>query len=944
VSDSSRDGLGGRATLLLALTLSCALPALAQQASALSISGRVVEQSTGAAIPAATVTIEERDARALTDSAGRFTFRALAPGAITIRAQRLGFAPARTAIVLLDRDATDVVISLVHNPLALREVTVTADRNRQVHGELGTGSVIDREAIRNLGAASLAGVLELIPGAVLQPPGLDAGLQVSLRAIPISPTTGSLGAGTAPRRSAEQLAAFGTQVIVDDVPVSNNANLQSLGPRAELSISSTAGGGVDLRRIPAATLERVEVIRGIASARYGDLTSGVVLVETRAGAVPPDIQVRSDPHTLEATSVGGARVFDGTQAFSVSANAARTRVAPGLSEDQTQRFTLQIAHRLELGTSERDASLARGGRELTADTRLDIVVLEEDNPETPTLPGSSSFSHDRGFRLTHRFRRRTATSTFSLTAGFDHLEQNSYTQSLLLRGAAPFTAALDSGQHIGKFIGGQYLSKVTVDGAPSFEYVRAEARFRGTHDAIGDETVVGTELRSEWSSGAGLQFDPEFPPSTTFDGINGYERPRRYDDVGRLGLGALYVDRTWRGRVLGEVVEAQGGIRLDGLFTGTGMIGRERDAVLSPRLNIIVRPTRALALRAGVGRFAKSPALLDLSPGLQYTDVVNVNYYANNPAERLAVFTTSIYDRTNPSLGFATLDRDEVGADVSFADGQGALSVVAYTDALTHGVGLAERYVAVLRNRYALGGPPMGSGQPPTVLQPPIAVDTLPALIDTPRNDITSKGRGVEVIAAFPEIAPLRLRIEAQAQYASNRVRTDDIEFGNTFTLFQETTQPRTPFWDPSWHDGDRMLVTTRLVHHQPAVGLVVTGTVQLFLRQTQHDEAGTDTLSWAGYIGRQGHLTRVPAADRTQPQYADLRLSRTGFLIASTTAPAEWLMNLQIAKSLGDRGRFTFYAFNALDRIGRYGNGATPPILHPASRFGVELSLPLSP
>src|SRR5690606_12318654 len=106
-------------------------------------------------------------------------------------------------------------------------------------------------------------------GVVLQPPGLDGIQQLSLRASPISGGSTSLTDS-----DAGNLSAFGTLLVVDGVPLSNNANLQSLGSRSEVSFAGTAGVGIDLRRIPATTIERVEVLRGVPSARWGDLTHG----------------------------------------------------------------------------------------------------------------------------------------------------------------------------------------------------------------------------------------------------------------------------------------------------------------------------------------------------------------------------------------------------------------------------------------------------------------------------------------------------------------------------------------------------------------------------------------------------------------------------------------------------------------------------------------------
>ncbi len=48
-----------------------------------------------------------------------------------------------------------------------------------------------------------------------------------------------------------------------------------------MSEQTTAGRGVDLRTVSAGNIESMEVIRGIPSVEYGNLTSGVVIVKTR---------------------------------------------------------------------------------------------------------------------------------------------------------------------------------------------------------------------------------------------------------------------------------------------------------------------------------------------------------------------------------------------------------------------------------------------------------------------------------------------------------------------------------------------------------------------------------------------------------------------------------------------------------------------------------------
>ena len=50
--------------------------------------------------------------------------------------------------------------------------------------------------------------------------------------------------------------------------------------------NENVGSGNDLRLIPASSIESVEVISGVAPVKYGDLSSGAVIINRRAGLTP----------------------------------------------------------------------------------------------------------------------------------------------------------------------------------------------------------------------------------------------------------------------------------------------------------------------------------------------------------------------------------------------------------------------------------------------------------------------------------------------------------------------------------------------------------------------------------------------------------------------------------------------------------------------------------
>src|SRR6266446_6442145 len=351
---------------LISLVLAVPGPARGQQRG-ISLTGQVTDATSGLPVAGAILSVGGLQLRTVTDDQGHYQLDNVPPGPQVIRIVRIGYAPLRHQLVVPAEGQVVLDLKIARNALQLPGLVVTADPSSRAQGELGTASVIGSDAIKNQTAASLSGVLELVPGSLLQPPGLDGVQQFGLRAVPIG-TGAAPSVGSANGPTASLLASFGTQIVLDGVPVSNNVNLQSLGPRGELTFATAAGGGIDLRRIPAATIERVEVIRGLPSARFGDLTQGVVLGETRAGAIDPESRVRLDARTVEARLLGGRRLATRSTA-TASLNLARTRLAPGFRDDIGSRITGQLAHRYE------------GGR-FTLDTRLDGFQVLEDEPAT----------------------------------------------------------------------------------------------------------------------------------------------------------------------------------------------------------------------------------------------------------------------------------------------------------------------------------------------------------------------------------------------------------------------------------------------------------------------------------------------------------------------------------------------------------------------------------
>lgn len=183
----------------------------------------------------------------------------------------LGFEKQKGKITV-QGNVDNFIIKLKPLGLGLKEVVVTAQEQK-----MGSASKIEQTAIQHIQPKSVVDLLQLLPGNVTQNPDINSVAQANIREI-----------------SSDANNALGTAIIMDGAPVSNDANMQAFSTATSGANSSqkmnsmndqtTSGRGTDLRSISPDNIESVEVIRGIPSAEYGNLTSGVVVIKTKSGA------------------------------------------------------------------------------------------------------------------------------------------------------------------------------------------------------------------------------------------------------------------------------------------------------------------------------------------------------------------------------------------------------------------------------------------------------------------------------------------------------------------------------------------------------------------------------------------------------------------------------------------------------------------------------------
>ena len=163
----------------------------------------VTDKNTKESVIMANCSLDPLGSFNVTDIDGKAVFQKVPAGTFTLKVSYVGY-ETYTTTLKVEKDLT-VNVQLVPTSLALKEVVVTAKQNAS---GASTSSIIGRQAIDHLQASSLADIMQLIPGKEMGNVDMTQKSNLQLRTLRNNNTS-----------------AFGSSIVVDGVPISNNGLL-----------------------------------------------------------------------------------------------------------------------------------------------------------------------------------------------------------------------------------------------------------------------------------------------------------------------------------------------------------------------------------------------------------------------------------------------------------------------------------------------------------------------------------------------------------------------------------------------------------------------------------------------------------------------------------------------------------------------------------------------
>ena len=910
-----------------------------------SIKGKVIDAKTNTPISAVIVRLLEVDKWTQTNDQGEFTFENLKTNECTLEVHHLGYLIVREKISAISNET--LLISLKPTTFSLDEVTVLETKSK----ELSTTTSIGKEAIEHVQPSTLQDILQLLPGATFHNPDLTDPQQIAIRDIVYDANTASeTDLRTKKHIVNDANSSSGAALIIDGVQINNDANLQTFGS-TKLTYSTTTvseqnfikfpttiGNGIDLRAISTDRIESVEVITGIPSVTYGDLTSGAIVVKTKKGYTPWEAKFKSDPK-LKLVSL--SKGFKIKKYGTLNTGIDYTQFHRDLRSkyESYDRITGQIAF---------SNTLFPNRKPITFDLRLKAYSNIDSDKTDPEAQSTNEVYkvYDKGSQISLSGEWALSNKLITnLKYNFSGSIANkeSYQKTYRSTGIEKISLSLTEGENEGIYLPAENLAELRIKGQPfSFngQIFGSKTSLIGSKGFL--KTIVGIEYRTKGNNGEGRIYDIKNPPTVLNN--NTSTRPRSYKNIPNLSSFSAFIEEKTKIPISNTSLTIQLGCRFNN-FQPESIINSELGWYTEPRFNAeytLINQRDAFinyfAIRGGLGINYKSPSLIYMYPDKAFVNLVSLDHYpTNNPELRMVVFDTRIFDTSNNTLKPPKNYKREIGFDLKV--GKVNANITGYSETLSDGLGFQNKYQFLEYKSYDASG--VVYDQKPVISTLPYEMNNYIINYSQPVNNKKTKKYGVEYTINFGKLDILLTKLSINGAWKRNEYifSTSPVHYlpykstGGQYELVGIYPAGESRI-------NEQFNSNFRFVTHSTQLKLIVTTTVNLIWYEKfiypYYNEIPDYLYNYNGDIIE---FTDEMKSDINYYKYINVKPSN---YFKTEKLPFLPMCNIRVSKELGNNSIFSFYANNFVNHRPLYRNKRNNSFIrrNQSIYFGAELKI----
>ncbi|WP_293309479.1 TonB-dependent receptor [Pedobacter sp. UBA5917] len=587
------------------------------------IKGKVVDGK-NQPLEFATVFCEETQLYAFTDQKGVFSISVPSSlNQISLRFTAVGKKSVERKVEKKDfLEKIDII--LIENSLTLSDIEVYATYSKSKNSI--SSITFDEEAIERIQAFSLMDVLNTLPGKQLVAPNINIAQTLTLR--------NTLG-GTYDLNN-----SLGIPIIVDGIRLSNDANMQSrpatqwgMGAVVPATNSGSATDvpfrGIDLREIPVESIEKIEVIQGVASAEYGELTDGAILIERKAGKSPLQFTTNINAGSYNYSLNKGFNLPGKMGGLTTDFNYAISNDNPTDNFQEYRRYGAALRWQYNVN------SFIRNKFSVDYNRKLDINKIDPDDGSRREY-----YSKQEGIRLSNTTDFKISSryvNNVNLTLSYSETNQESYSQWFLNQAAKGYTAKDTTGIYKGIVLGGQYLAVEEIIGNPitasgNLKFISFFNLSNSRHNLS-----YGINVNYTNNGGKGIISDPDRPRFVNYNSTN--VRPYSFELNPSIINSGFYFTDNITYKLFEKKITSNLGVRFD---------SQNGSLSIQPRLSTQVNLSKEWNVGLAYGISSKSPTLAHQYPPPAWIDIPLI--FALNTEAALYLVYTQKFQAANPDL------------------------------------------------------------------------------------------------------------------------------------------------------------------------------------------------------------------------------------------------------------------------------------------------------
>ena len=884
--------------------------------------GKVINKKTGEPVAYAEVNLKQIGHWTTTNNKGVFIFKDIKALSYIIVIKCLGYETYSSRVDLSKGSAGTRIIKLIPTSLDMPEVSVLAKKSNNIASTNSIGNA----AIEYIQPTSLGDIMQLLPENVAENPDLSKPQHVSIREI-----------GT------DVNSAMGTAIIIDGAPVSNDANLQTLSTSTTLNadFSSAAGTGVDLRQISTGNIESVKVIEGIPSVVYGNLTSGAIVVRTKAGYSPLRIQLKANPYIKQLSINKGIKLRGkGGDFLNLNLDYIQSYSDVRSKYKGFNRITGSVAYSNMFFKKDHPLSF---NAKINYFGTIDNVKTDPD----AMVANEEYWSKNNGLRLDIHGKwlphfkiltnlRYTLSLSYTHQVSFEKKYRNTNEVEAI-------STALTEGENDGIFLPTEELTELTIYGKPVniFSQITGEKFWSGKSGLI-NKLLFGWEYRMSKNYGDGQVYDIINPPFIS----SHTTRPRSFKDIPALRNNSIYLEDKITIPVKTTKLMIQSGARLNN-FQASGLFKSKLGFYFEPRLNckysILNKKNNklfnSLSVHFGIGRTYKSPSLIYLYPDKAYFDLLVLDYYTGNPATERAVFYSLIYNTENPALKPSMDLKKEVGIDFTIKKIVG--NITYFHENLTNGYSFEPHYVFIDTYKYLTDGIP--PGERPDLSK--LTKEYFSYIIgySYPVNNKETEKRGVEFRINFGKIKSLYTSFSFNGAWLKTTRIFNTVNYEYLPSSSSSKQYPNIGIYPKGESKvSERLNTSLRMITQIPKLRMIFSFNFQVIWFNKYYypfyDKAPLYLFD------KEGKITPFTEEMRTDPNYIRYVVKRTDSYYLEEVMPPLFLANFRFSKEITNKMKLSVYVNNFMNYRPMYQYKRSYSYLrrNPSIYFGAEIRITL--